>query len=64
VYCCEGLAEQPEEEHGARSWLVTGTNGENRLHAVGLSLAEAHWRACQQARVLGMLAPPREDTRR
>jgi hypothetical protein len=40
------------------SWLVDGTNGENRIFAEGHTLDEALWRACQQARACGMLAPP------
>ena len=38
-------------------WLVSGSNGENRLEARGGSRAEAYWRACVQAREVGMLAP-------
>jgi hypothetical protein len=41
-----------------RIWLVTGTNGGHRVHAMAPSQAEAWWRACEQAAV-GMLAPPR-----
>jgi hypothetical protein len=41
-------------------WQVDGTNGENRLLAVGASQAEAWYRATVQARELGMLAPTRE----
>ena len=39
------------------AWSVTGTNGENRLHASAGTQAEAWWRACEQARGVGMLAP-------
>jgi len=39
-------------------WLVSGSNGENRIEARGASRAEAYWRACCQAREVGMLAPP------
>ncbi len=39
-------------------WLVTGNNGENAVKAEGRSRAEAYWRACVQAREVGMLAPP------
>jgi hypothetical protein len=39
-------------------WLVSGTNGENRIHATAATQAEAWWRACEQARAVGMLAPP------
>jgi hypothetical protein len=42
-------------------WLVTGSNGENELAAEGASQAEAWWRACEQARAVGMLAVVRED---
>jgi hypothetical protein len=48
-------------EHALR-WLVTGNNGENVVHAEGATRAEAYWRACIQARevgMLGMLAPAR-----
>jgi hypothetical protein len=38
------------------TWLVTGGNGENRLKARAQSQAEAWWRACEQAAVVGMLA--------
>jgi hypothetical protein len=39
-------------------WQVTGSNGENAVLAYGSSQAEAWWRACEQARAVGMLAPP------
>jgi hypothetical protein len=48
----------------ATRWVVTGQNGENLLQAEGTSRAEAYWRACVQARALGMLAPPREEQSR
>ena len=38
---------------------VSGSNGENAVNAQGRTRAEAHWRACIQAREVGMLAPPR-----
>jgi hypothetical protein len=44
----------------ASAWVVTGTNGENCLHARGDTQAEAWWRACEQARAVGLLARPRE----
>jgi uncharacterized protein (TIGR02996 family) len=37
-------------------WQVSGTNGENAVLAHGATLAEAYWRACQQAREAGALA--------
>src|SRR5436190_23983393 len=37
----------------ASGWLVTGTNGENAIHARGATQAEAWWEACEQARVVG-----------
>ena len=43
----------------ATTWLVSGSNGENAISATGRTLAEAYWNACQQARAVGMLAPPR-----
>jgi hypothetical protein len=43
----------------ATLWLVSGSNGENVFCACGSSLAEAYWRACVQARELGLLAPVR-----
>jgi hypothetical protein len=36
-------------------WLVSGTNGENRIHAVGESQAAAWQLATQQAAAVGML---------
>src|SRR4051794_15195647 len=48
------IASGPEH---ALVWLVTGTNGENRIEAHGRSQSEAWWRACEQARSVGMLAP-------
>ena len=47
----------------AAGWLVTGSNGENVIHAEGRTQAEAWWRACEQARAVGMLAPTREGER-
>jgi hypothetical protein len=43
------------EVRAGRSFLVTGTNGENALRAVGVTSAEAWHRACEQAEALGML---------
>jgi hypothetical protein len=40
-------------------WLVSGNNGENAVASTGSSRAEAYWRACVQAREVGMLAPLR-----
>jgi hypothetical protein len=37
------------------SFLVTGANGENLLHAVGATSAETWRRACEQAEAVGML---------
>jgi hypothetical protein len=42
-------------------WLVTGTNGENRIHAEGRSQAEAWYRATLQAEAVGMLARPKAE---
>ena len=47
------------ETGSALLWLVTGTNGENRVNASGTSQAEAWWRACVQAREFGLLAEAR-----
>ena len=41
----------------ATAWVVTGANGENQIHAPARTQAEAWWNACQQARVVQMLAP-------
>ena len=41
-----------------RTWAVYGTNGENVIDAAGATLEEAYWRACVQAREVGMLTPP------
>jgi hypothetical protein len=57
--------------HGATGlvWVVTGTNGENRIRAEGATRAEAWYRACWEARAVGMFdrgpgsAPPRHVTR-
>jgi hypothetical protein len=35
---------------------VSGANGENLLRAEAAGQAEAWWRACEQARAVGMLA--------
>ena len=44
------------ETGGAGVWLVSGTNGENVIHAEGRSQAEAWYRATLQAEAVGMLA--------
>jgi hypothetical protein len=36
-------------------WRVSGANGENVIDAIGLTRAEAWYRAVEQARALGML---------
>ena len=41
----------------AALWVVSGSNGENAARAEGRAQAEAWWRACGQARAVGMLAP-------
>jgi hypothetical protein len=38
-----------------RVWVVTGSNGENRIRAEGLSELEACQAALEQARAVGML---------
>jgi hypothetical protein len=43
----------------AAGWVGTGANGENLLRAEGASQSEAWWRACEQARGVGMLAAAR-----
>jgi len=43
------------EVAGARHWLVSGTNGENLIHAVGKSQAAAWQLATVQASAVGML---------
>ena len=40
----------------AGEWIVTGTNGENVIDALGETQAEAWWLACEQARAVGMLS--------
>jgi hypothetical protein len=52
------------EAGSATRWVVTGTNGENMIQAEGCTQAEAWWLACQQARAVGMLAPPKRAERR
>ena len=44
-----------EVRHGNR-WLVTGSNGENLIHASGTTAEEAWQVASQQAAAVGMLA--------
>jgi hypothetical protein len=46
----------------AAGWLATGSNGENALNARARTQAEAWWRACEQARAVGMLAKVRWQT--
>jgi hypothetical protein len=41
------------------TWIVSGANGENRIHATGATQAEAWRNACDQAAAVGMLAPSR-----
>jgi hypothetical protein len=48
------------ETVSATLWIVTGTNGENRVHAEWPTQSEARWRACEQAEAVGMLAKARE----
>jgi hypothetical protein len=40
-------------------WYVSGSNGENTLSASATTQTEAWWRACVQAREVGMLAKAR-----
>jgi hypothetical protein len=47
------------ETGGATRWIVSGHNGENAIKTEGRTQSEAWWRACEQARAVGMLAPPR-----
>jgi hypothetical protein len=49
------------EEPLWRKWMVTGTNGDHRVQAVGRTRAEAWWRACLKAHRAGLLAPVRES---
>jgi hypothetical protein len=44
-----------------RTWVVSGRNGENRLHAEGRAQAEAWHNACLQAAAVGMLGGPRRS---
>jgi hypothetical protein len=46
-----------------RMWAVYGVNGEYVLDSTGATLEEAYWRACEQARAAGMLAPARDGRR-
>jgi hypothetical protein len=43
---------------GAERWFVDGANGEYALRSEAATLAEALRLACEQARAVGMLAPP------
>src|SRR5262245_18229438 len=47
------------ETAAGRSWVVSGSNGENTVNATGRTQAEAWARACDQAAAVGMLATPR-----
>jgi hypothetical protein len=38
-----------------RVWIVTGSNGENRIHAAGKCQSEAWYKATLQAEAVGML---------
>lgn len=44
-----------------RVWVVSGTNGENRIVAEGATVVIAWWRACEQVRGLGMLERNQRD---
>jgi hypothetical protein len=44
-------------------WLVTGSNGENRIQAEGAPHAEVWYRAVEQAAAVGMLRRRRGRTR-
>ena len=44
-------------------WPVCGSNGENLLEARGRTQTVAGWRACEQARALGILAAYRRRRR-
>ena len=37
------------------TWVVTGSNGENRVEGRARSQAEGWWIACEQAAAVGML---------
>jgi hypothetical protein len=50
------------ETGSANRWHVSGANGENVIFAEGRTQTEVWWRACEQARAVGMLAPPRGDS--
>jgi hypothetical protein len=47
------------ETCAGRTWLITGTNGENVIHATAETQAKAWQRACEQAAAVGMLAAPK-----
>jgi hypothetical protein len=40
---------------GSEVWIVSGSNGENRIYAEGRSQSEAWYRATLQAEAAGML---------
>jgi len=42
-------------------WLVTGTNGENVIRAVGPTLANAYRQVCEDAAAVGMLSDETND---
>jgi hypothetical protein len=43
------------------TWLVSGHNGENLIRATGATQALAWQQACDQAELVGMLAPERSE---
>lgn len=43
---------------GRRTWIVSGSNGENLIRAEGATEAEAWRQALEQARAVGMLDRP------
>lgn len=59
---CSGwtVGETKEADRSGTVWIVRGRNGENLIDARCRSRDEAWWRACEQARSVGMLGPDTE----
>ena len=47
------------ETGAGRTWIVSGSNGENEIRAEARTQAGAWAEACSQARAVGVLAPSR-----
>ena len=50
-------------EDGRDTWIVSGSNGENKVRVEGSDSAEAWGRAAEQAQLLGMLGKDRPGSK-